>query len=153
FFLARAYWQLGKKEEARKHYERTVMWFHTNHPYNAELASQCTETEELLSIFAAYKQAVQGTPKSAEAHNNLGRFLLRSKRDTKAAIPPLQEATRLDPKLIEAHFNLGCALQGKGTWREAAESFQKVVQLQPTYRNARDALMHSLYAAAWELVT
>src|SRR5262249_8114860 len=103
--------------------------------------------------FAAYQQAVKGTPGSAEAHNRLGRFLLRSKRDTDAAMPRLREAIRLDPNLIEAHFNLGCALQAKAAWREAAESFEKVVRLQPTYRNARDAVTGSLNMAAWGLAT
>jgi tetratricopeptide (TPR) repeat protein len=151
--LAHMLTKSGKKEEARKHYEQMVQWFHTNDPYNAELGRLCTETEELLGVFAAYKHAVLDTPKSAEAHNRLGCFLLHSKRDTDAAMPHLREAIRLDPKLIEAHFNLGFALQGKAAWREAAESFQKVVRLQPTYRNARDAAVDSLNMAAWGLAT
>src|SRR5262249_2141972 len=153
FFLAMAHWQSGDKDEARKRYEHAVQWFHTNCPSNAELGRLCTETEGLLGIFAAYQQAVLDTPRSAEAHNRLGRFLLRSKGDTAAALPHLREATRLDPKLIEAHFNLGCALQGKPNWCRAEESFQKVVQLQPTYRNARDAVTYSLNMAVWGLVT
>jgi tetratricopeptide (TPR) repeat protein len=153
FPLAMAHWQLGHKEEARKHYEHAILWFHTNDPYSAELLRLCTETEELLGIFAAYKQAIRDTPGSAEAHHRLGRFLLRSKGETDAAISHLREAIRLDPSLIEAHFNLGVAMQGKGVWREAAESFQKVVQLQPSYRNARDAVEYSLNTGAWELAT
>jgi Flp pilus assembly protein TadD len=107
----------------------------------------------VLGIFAAYKKAVLDTPQSAEVHNNLGRYLSRSKGDSDAAIPHLREAIRLDPKMVEAHYNLGCILQGKAAWREAAESFQKVVQLQPTYRSARDAVGYSLNRAAWELAT
>src|SRR5262249_31777638 len=149
FFLAMAHWQSGDKDDARMRYEHAVQWFHTNCPYNVELGRLCTETEGLLGIFAAYQQAVQGTPRSAGAHNRLGRFLLPSKRDTDAALPRLREAIRLDPKLIEAHFNLGCALQSKADWCQAVESFQKVVQLQPSYRNARDAVTYSLNMAVW----
>jgi tetratricopeptide (TPR) repeat protein len=148
FPLAMAHWRLGHKEEARKHYEHAVQWFHTNDPFNAELGRLCIETEGLLGIFAVYKQAVLDTPQSAEAHNNLGRYLSCSKGDWNAAIPHLREAIRLDPKLIEAHYNLGCILQGKAAWREAAESFQRVVQLQPTYGKARDAVAYSLNMAA-----
>src|SRR5262249_1116993 len=100
FFLAMAYWQSGKKEEAHKHYEHAVQWFHTNDPHNAELGRLCTETEGLLGIFAVYQQAVLDTPRSAEAHNRLGRFLLRSKGDTEAGLRHLREAIRLDPELI-----------------------------------------------------
>ena len=136
FSYALALWDMGNKVEAQNEYEYVVEWCHNSDAWNESLHLLCLETEEKLGIFTAYKQAVLESPHSAKVHCRMGRILLYSKLDATAAIPHLQEAIRLDPKLIEAHFFLGRAYEVKTSWREAAAAFQNVVQLQPTYRTA-----------------
>ena len=48
FFLAMAQWQLGKKDEARKWYDRAVQWMNQHAAQNEELRSFRGEAAELL---------------------------------------------------------------------------------------------------------
>jgi tetratricopeptide (TPR) repeat protein len=48
FFLAMAYWQLGKKEEARQWYDKAVVWMDENKPDDEELRHFRREAAELL---------------------------------------------------------------------------------------------------------
>jgi tetratricopeptide (TPR) repeat protein len=50
FFLAMAHWQLGKKDEARKWYDRAVRWMDKNTLWDDELRRFRAEAEELLQI-------------------------------------------------------------------------------------------------------
>jgi WD40 repeat protein/serine/threonine protein kinase/tetratricopeptide (TPR) repeat protein len=50
FFLAMANWQLGKKEEARKWYDKAVQWMDKNQPKDEELRRFRSEAEELLGM-------------------------------------------------------------------------------------------------------
>jgi hypothetical protein len=50
FFLAMANWQLGKKEEARKLYDKAVQWMDKNQPKDEELRRFRGEAEESLGI-------------------------------------------------------------------------------------------------------
>ena len=45
-----ANWQLGKKEEARKWYDKAVEWMEKNQPKNEELRRFRAEAAELLRI-------------------------------------------------------------------------------------------------------
>jgi len=50
FFLAMAYWQLGKKEDARRRYDKAVQWMDKNKPKDAELHRFRAEASALLGI-------------------------------------------------------------------------------------------------------
>jgi tetratricopeptide (TPR) repeat protein len=50
FFLAMAHWQMGKKDEARKWYDKGVGWMEKNQPENEELLRFRAEAAELLGI-------------------------------------------------------------------------------------------------------
>jgi serine/threonine protein kinase/Flp pilus assembly protein TadD len=50
FFLAMAHWQLGEKDEARKWYDRAVVWMAKNQPKNEELIRFRVEAEALLGL-------------------------------------------------------------------------------------------------------
>jgi hypothetical protein len=45
-----ASWQLGRKEEARKHYDHMVEWMEKNQPTNDELSRFRVEPERLLEL-------------------------------------------------------------------------------------------------------
>jgi hypothetical protein len=50
FLLAMANWQQGKKDEARKWYEKAVQWMEKNQPKDEELCRFQSEMEELLEL-------------------------------------------------------------------------------------------------------
>jgi tetratricopeptide (TPR) repeat protein len=50
FFPAMAYWQAGKKEEARRWYQKDVKWMDGKEPYNVERRRFRAEAEMLLGI-------------------------------------------------------------------------------------------------------
>ena len=50
FFLAMAYWQIGKQDEARTWYDKAVSWMDKNQPRDEELLRFRAEATELLGI-------------------------------------------------------------------------------------------------------
>jgi serine/threonine protein kinase/predicted Zn-dependent protease len=50
FFLAMAHWQLGRKEEARKWYDKAVAWMDKHQPHNNEWRRFREEAAELLDV-------------------------------------------------------------------------------------------------------
>lgn len=50
FFLAMANWQLGHKDEARKWYDKAVLWMDKNMPKDEELRRFRAEAAELMNI-------------------------------------------------------------------------------------------------------
>jgi tetratricopeptide (TPR) repeat protein len=53
------------------------------------------------------------------------------------AIRCFNEALRVDPKSVEAHFNLGVALARQNKTGEAIEHFSQVLKLRPDLETAR----------------
>ena len=64
FILAMCHWQLGKKDGARKWYDKAVEWTEENQPKNTQLLRFQTEAEELLNI--------AGKEPAAKAESNGG---------------------------------------------------------------------------------
>jgi tetratricopeptide (TPR) repeat protein len=56
------------------------------------------------------------------------------------AIAHYEEALRIDPDLVEAHYNLGVALEKAGRVPEAMQHYQQALKLRPDITAARDAL-------------
>jgi tetratricopeptide (TPR) repeat protein len=50
FFLAKAYWQLGDKESARKWYDQAVQWTERNRPHDPQLRRFRQEAAEMLGV-------------------------------------------------------------------------------------------------------
>ena len=59
FFLAMAHWQLGEKEEARKWYDRAVVWMDKNRPKDEELRRFREEAAKLLKVEDQSKPVTQ----------------------------------------------------------------------------------------------
>jgi len=62
---------------------------------------------------------------------NFGKKLLQS-GDVEGAITQLQSAVRSDPEFVDAHYQLGVALQRKGDRLQAKEEFERAAQLEAT---------------------
>jgi tetratricopeptide (TPR) repeat protein len=71
------------------------------------------------------------TPTFAKPYEDLGILLLQQQR-AEEAIPLLEKATRLDPKLEAAHFQLGKALAMAGRGQEADVAFERSFALSPS---------------------
>ena len=84
---------------------------------------------------AASAQAVKLRPQWAEAHNNLG-FALGSLGRFKEAIPEHVEALRLKPIFPAALFNLAYAYRRSGDKKRAAETYNKLKEMNPPLANA-----------------
>jgi Tfp pilus assembly protein PilF len=61
---------------------------------------------------------------AAPAHNNLG-IALAASQDLGGAVAGYRRALALDPKLAQAHFNLGWVLQSQGRFAESLKCFRR----------------------------
>lgn len=95
--------------------------------------------EEIFAAFGAYLE--QG-PQDAAAHCHYA-VMLHSRAEGEgpnrfmAARKHLRRALTLDPRLAEAHVQLGVISQAEGRLADAAASYQQAVALAPSYSNAR----------------
>ena len=63
-----------------------------------------------------------------------------SKYSRAQAIDCFKQAISLNPYHVEAHYQLGCALEALGFYKEAVESFERVIELNPTHSDAHRRL-------------
>lgn len=76
-------------------------------------------------------------PSAIDKYNEAVKFL--NDRDIENAIPLLQEAIRLDPKLAEAYYELGMCFLNKGNKGSAIENLEKYLELNPEGEKASNA--------------
>jgi len=76
-------------------------------------------------------------PSAIDKYNEAVKFL--NDRDIDSAIPLLQEAVKLDPKLSDAYYELGMAFLNKGNKQSAIENFEKYLELSPGGEKASTA--------------
>ena len=77
-----------------------------------------------------YQATVNANPNSAEAHSNLGWGYYGQKQFAEA-LKAFQEALRLNPKLVDAHYGRALALKESGAKIEAVAAFEQVAALAP----------------------
>ncbi len=75
----------------------------------------------------------------AERYNSegVGHF---NKGDYDAALASFKEASRLNPDLFLAHYNLGVTYGKKGQWDASIDSFKEVIRLEPDIASVHFAL-------------
>jgi tetratricopeptide (TPR) repeat protein len=56
------------------------------------------------------------------------------------AVAEYEQALRSKPDYVEAHFNLGLALEKMGRTAEAIGQYEQALKLRPDYTPAKDAL-------------
>jgi Flp pilus assembly protein TadD len=89
------------------------------------------------------KEAVRLQPDAPVLRNSLG-VALTMNGQPQEAIAEFEQVVRLDSRSPVAHFNLGLALlNGVGRNTEAAAQFEIVLQLEPDYPGAQEALARS----------
>jgi len=115
------------------------------------LAVALNKTGKTDESIQAFEKALAVNPKTSLALTNLGALLIY--RDSAQAQKYLERAVAADPYLVEAHYNLGVALQSRGLSIDAIECFKKVLSLNPDYAPAYGQLYHKLRQICdWEEV-
>ncbi|MEH2357229.1 tetratricopeptide repeat protein [Nostoc sp.] len=97
-----------------------------------ELQPNCIEAEANLgnALHAQGKLSSQQQAEYGALNNELGRSRHQVK-DLKTAVAYYRVAIALQPDLLDAHYNLGIALQQQGNFEEAVASYQKILELYP----------------------
>jgi tetratricopeptide (TPR) repeat protein len=87
-------------------------------------------SRDVPGAIASFSRSVELDPQFAEAHNNLGVYLLQS-GNTDSAIQHLRAAVALSPAWAKAHLNLGDALRATHAFGDAQAELQRAQQLDP----------------------
>lgn len=66
----------------------------------------------------------------------MGRLYL-AKQEWKHALVELNEALRLNPDLVQAHYHVGAAQYGLGNLKAAMQAYETALDLQPYFPDAR----------------
>lgn len=80
----------------------------------------------------AYKEVLKYQPRNFDALHLLGIVALQM-QDIPNAVAWISKAVAIHPEDIQAHSNLGVALQAAGRPLDALANFERAVQLQPAY--------------------
>ena len=75
-------------------------------------------------------------PERAKKEMKVGNFYLRKGKYT-AAVARFREALKWHPRLAAAYFKLGRAYEKRGELRNALESYQKYLELEPKGKKAK----------------
>lgn len=99
------------------------------------MRNEAYRTEEAL-----WSATVRDRPGNERARNNLGNALEAMPGRLDDAIAQYEEAIRLVPDYVEAHFNLGKALYAAGRGPEAISQLEETLRLRPDHVKARYCL-------------
>lgn len=87
-----------------------------------------------------FKKVVELSPDDASGHIFLGGSLARQGKLIEAEAVHRRATECSDGCVDEAYLNLGLILRSQGRLMESKESFEKALELDPTYEEARDAI-------------
>jgi tetratricopeptide (TPR) repeat protein len=99
----------------------------------ALLGALLVKMDRRVEAEATLREVIEAAPSFAKPAEDLGFLLMQSGRPADA-LPFLERATRLDPALERAWFNLGKALALLGHGKEADAAFEKCFEISPERR-------------------
>src|SRR5207342_1436893 len=108
-----------------KAFEEAIRLDPTNAVYHANLGNARRALGDLAAASAAYRKALDLSPRLADAANGLGVVLVQQKQASEA-IRWLEQAAK-DPAFTEAQLNLGIALQELGNIDRARTQYRMVL--------------------------
>jgi Flp pilus assembly protein TadD len=131
--------RLGRSEEAREHYERSLAIdpFHSRALNNFGIWLDRRGQSD--AAIAMLQRSVQADPENGEMYSNLGSALIGARRIPEA-LRALDTAVALAPEAPDAHNNRGIALVLSGRRAEAAGEFETALRLNPSHSKARENL-------------
>ena len=92
------------------------------------------------SAAAWYRQAIEAVPREASGHIYLGGVLAKSGRLTEAEAAHRAATKCIEGCRDEAFLNLGLVLRAQERYEEAAECFERALELDPKYAAAKRGL-------------
>jgi FkbM family methyltransferase len=132
--------QLDQADEVYRKFLREV----PNHPDALHLRALVAHARGHFADAAKFAEAaIAIAPGIANFHNTAG-DAWRRQQQTRQALRRLTEAIRLDPASAMAHHNLSLALCDEARYAEALESCRMALSLNPSYLEARIAVVDIL---------
>jgi tetratricopeptide (TPR) repeat protein len=129
--LGNAYRELRRFEEAAAQYRLALEIEPTSSVARFNLGNVCLkDLDRLNEARDCFAAVIRANPNYAAAHLNLGVVLLRQ-GDAAGALPPLEEALRLEPGDAETFFTLGHAYWQLGRRQEALAKLEEAVRRNP----------------------
>jgi Tfp pilus assembly protein PilF len=136
---ARLLVELGRREEARRAYEKALPLAPRDARLRAELGDLLRELGEAEPAILWQREAVELDPAVASYWNSLGMTLGGEGRMAEAE-QAFHEAWRLDDRNHHHAYNLGLILLRQGRGAEARPFFEKALALEPRFTPARERL-------------
>ena len=134
-YLARAYTQQGKLDEAINAYHRILETALDRAEVYAELGVLYSKKKNPELAIWNYEQALNFKPNWAELKYNLG-VVLHQSGNWRRAISVYNKAIEIKPDYAAAYFNLGVIYDRQGELEAAIASYQKVIAIQPDFIRA-----------------
>ena len=152
FTLARAYRDVGEKDEAQEQlglYQKDKLgWPAIPDPYLTEILNLKTgalarlergidlaESGQLQAAVEEHEAALAADPTLVQVHINLIRLYGTLNQPDKAEAH-YRAAVALNPNLAEIHYNYGVLLANQRKTEEAAAAFRRAIELNPSHAEA-----------------
>jgi predicted O-linked N-acetylglucosamine transferase (SPINDLY family) len=142
--LARALVKVGDRSRAVAHYQAALALAPQSLDALLALSAALRALKRSDGAIAMAKRALALAPDSARAHCELARALAKHERDRDLAsvLEHCHAALKLDDELVDAHFELACALVDLGMLGEGLEHFRAVLRLSPGHVTARSNIAY-----------
>jgi tetratricopeptide (TPR) repeat protein len=142
FYYGRSLMDFHRYKEAevtfKKIIEMTDSGFRTL-PYKA-MGDLCAETGDLRKAAEWYRKAQKLDPNEASHHIFIGVMHFRAGKLAEAEQCFRAALLCKEGCFDEAYFNLGSVLVARGRYEEAVECYQKAIEIDPKYKEAKACL-------------
>jgi arylsulfatase A-like enzyme/Flp pilus assembly protein TadD len=128
--LGIAYARAGKREDARRTFERVLQINPESSIPLENLGVLALERNDFAGARTLFERAVDADPHSSRAHADLG-VVRRKAGDRQGAVDAWTRAVQLDPTNYDALYNLGTTLAKDGRMGEARPYLQRFVESAP----------------------
>jgi tetratricopeptide (TPR) repeat protein len=131
----------GRMPDAIAQFERAVRLSPGFAGAHITLAEQLAKIPERLpEALDHYEQALRINPDNADVQNNVAVILSRIPGRMPEALDHFEAALRIRPDFAAAHYNLAVEFARSGRLDEAIRQFERVIELEPANRSARESL-------------
>ncbi len=124
----------GRPQEAEQHFEEALHLKPNYAEAHYNLGNSLAKAGDRVAAIKQYREALRLRPGYIEARNNLGIELSHAGR-TAEAIECLRESLRFESRAV-TYFNLGNVFSEANCPRDAAEQYERAVELRPDYAEA-----------------
>ncbi len=134
---------LGRNEEAQAAFLKAIEWQSTETAKNPwpyiDFGSFLLENNRPEKAIPYLQNAIELTPDSAKAHQQLGKAYLALRKLDKAQAE-LEESVKLEPDNSRAHYVLGQLYEKEGLRDKAKKEFARYAELSKTHPADKDSL-------------